>query len=112
MYYDLVPSRAPTNVRVRNRGLHKLLVEWDPLPQQYTNGLLLGYRVYYKDTVHLYASNRTVNTSSPHISHVVLDNIRTDQRYQISVAGFTSKGPGPKSPAVYITNGVYPLINK
>ena len=100
-----VPSRAPANVRVANHGLNELLVEWDPLPPQYANGIILGYSIFYKDTQYYYSLEKTVNTSKPEDSHVILAGIQIDIRYRISVAAFTSKGQGPRSPYLYVTKG-------
>ena len=106
--YFTVPSRAPTNVQVANHGLNEFLVQWDPVPLQYVNGRLLGYRVYYKDTQYYYLLEKSVNTSNPDESHVILTGIQTGQRYQISVAAFTSKGQGPRSSYLYMTKGKCP----
>ena len=100
-----VPSKAPENVRVASHGLNEFLVEWDPLSVQYVNGLLLGYSVYYKDARYYYYLEKTVNTGSPDESHVILTGIETGKRYQISVTAFTSRGPGPRSPNLYVTKG-------
>lgn len=90
-----------------NHGLNEFLVEWDPLPLQYINGRLLGYSVYYKDARYYYYLEKTVNTSSPDDSHVILAGIETGKRYQISVTAFTIRGNGPRSPNFYITKGEY-----
>ena len=105
----LVPSRAPTNVQVENHGLNELLVKWDPIPQQYVNGRLQGYKVFYKNTRYYYNPEIIVNTSNSDITQVILPNIQTGERYQISVAGFTPRGQGPRSSYLYITKGEYHL---
>ena len=95
---------------MENHGLNEFLVKWDPLPQQYVNGRLLGYNVYYKiSSYYYYYLESIVNTSNPDISQVLLPNIQTGARYQISVAALTSKGHGPKSPYLYITKSKYPF---
>ncbi|XP_078349649.1 uncharacterized protein LOC144634540 isoform X2 [Oculina patagonica] len=107
-----VPSRAPLNVRATDHGLNELLVEWDPLPVQYINGRLLGYRVYYKDMDYYKPLEKTDITINPEESHLTLFNIRTDKRYQISVAALTSEGEGPKSASFYITKGCTGFVNR
>ena len=105
--YALVPSRAPTNVQVKNHGLNQFLVKWDPLPREYINGRLLGHIVYYKNTRYYYYPERTVNTSNPDTLQAILPNIQIGERYQVSVAAFTSTGRGPRSPLIYINKGKY-----
>ena len=78
-------------------------VQWDPLPQQYANGRILGYRIYYYE----YSSylQKTVNTSIPDVNMVTLTGLMSGQRYYITVAAFTSEGAGPRSYQISITTG-------
>ena len=78
-------------------------VQWDLLPQQYANGRLLGYRIYYYD-YYSYVT-KTVNTSSPDVNMVTLRDLMSAQRYYIRVAAFTSRGTGPRSYQNSITTG-------
>jgi len=80
-------------------------VHWDPLPQQYANGQLLGYRVYFNEYPYYSYLEETVNTSSADVHMVILRNLKAAQRYRIRVAAFTSKGVGPWSYYRYITTG-------
>ena len=101
----IVPSRAPTNVSVVSQGLNELLVSWYPVPSQYANGRILGYNVYYKRTQYYYYSDTIARINNTKLPKVVLPNIQTGERYQISVAAFTSVGTGPRSSLVYVTKG-------
>ena len=66
-------------------------VQWDPLPQQYANGRILGYRIYYYE----YSSylQKTVNTSIPDVNMVTLIGLMSGQRYYITVAALLQKVP-------------------
>ena len=92
----IVPSRAPSvfAVTVKATGV---TVQWKPLPRQYHNGRLLGYRVFFrkpgKYSFPVHVSSVAVYNST----WVILKNLEPRQRYQISVAAFTSKGDGPRS---------------
>ena len=97
-----VPSRAPTNVRAQVHGLDELLVEWEAVPQEYVNGHLLGYIVFYKRNGYYYPEY-SVNTSSPDVLQVLLKNLQSGEGYQVAVAAFTSKGEGPRSYRIYRT---------
>lgn len=99
-----MPRTAPSNVRVSNIQLGNLKVEWDPIPQQTANGRLLGYRVYFYE-YHGYSWIQTADTSNATVHMLVLRGLKAAQMYVISVAAFTSKGAGPRSPSVYFTTG-------
>lgn len=78
-----------------------MLVTWDPLPDEFTNGQLLWYIVYlrfYKNEYEWYDDGefgRSINVSSSE-TYVILDDIDGGRRYQVSVAAFTVD-VGPKS---------------
>ena len=88
-----------------SQGLNELLVSWYPVPPQYANGRILGYNVYYKRTQYYYYSDTIARINNTKLPKVVLPNIQTGERYQISVAAFTSVGTGPRSSLVYVTKG-------
>ena len=60
----------------------EIKVQWDPLPQEYVNGRLLGYRIYYYE--HSSYLTKTVNTSSPDVNMVTLRGLLSVQRYTCS----------------------------
>ena len=102
--FVLVPSRAPSNVRVTNARFDQVKVQWDPLSQQFANGRLLGYTVYYYEYYNSYL-RKSVSTSNHHANMVMLRGLKAATRYQIAVAAFTSKGPGTLSYRQSITTG-------
>ncbi|XP_073249646.1 MAM and fibronectin type III domain-containing protein 1-like, partial [Porites lutea] len=109
-----VPSRAPWYIRLSNSQLTEVKVQWNPLSQQYANGRLLGYRVYYREYTYYYYSYyaKSVNTSSANVTMVILRDLRQATRYQIVVTAFTSKGEGPRSSWYSITTGFRRYINQ
>ena len=104
LFSVLVPSRAPSTVTVSNLRFDQVKVQWDPLPQQFANGRLLGYTVYYYEYYNSYV-RKSVSMSSPYANMVTLRGLKAASRYQIAVAAFTSKGAGPQSYWRYITTG-------
>ncbi|XP_068682562.1 uncharacterized protein [Montipora foliosa] len=94
------PALAPENVRVKNADTPgSIIIEWDALSEELTNGLLRGYTVYYRDKnyyvpCYYYHHNcheylgQSVNTSSS-ITNAILENLNSGKEYEISVAGFT-----------------------
>ena len=110
-FFFLVPSSAPSNIRLSNLQFTKIKVQWNPLSQQYANGRLLGYRVYFREykwqysyIYHSYYA-KSVNTSSANVTMVILRDMRQASRYEIAVSAFTSKGKGPRSSWYSITTG-------
>ena len=107
----LVPSNAPSNIRLSNLQLTKVKVQWDPLSQQYANGRLLGYRVYVREYKWKYSYNyhsdyaKSVNTSSANVTMLILQDLKQASRYEIAVSAFTFKGKGPRSFWYSITTG-------
>ena len=101
-----VPSRAPSNITFTNVGSTEVTVNWDPLPEQYVNGRLLGYKVHFQEatyySVSSYKSSINVTTNS---TSVTLTGLRPGQRYHTQISAFTSKGEGPRSYFFYITTG-------
>lgn len=102
-----VPSRAPNGLRVTTfEFTSDLLVEWSPLSQQYANGKLLGYTIYYLDYNYFWSPYKSVNTSSPYLTQVTLTGLKHAHEYLVAVAAFTSKGVGPWSAHIYAITGM------
>ena len=104
LVFVLVPSRAPSYIRMTNLRFDQVKVQWDPLPQQFANGRLLGYTIYYREYYYPY-TKKSLKTRSPHVNMVILRGLKAATRYQIAVAAFTSKGVGTQSYWQYITTG-------
>ena len=103
-----VPSRAPNGLQVTSFNFtSELLVEWNPLSQQYANGKLLGYKIYYRDYNIAWSTNQSVNTSGHYSTQVTLTGLKHAHRYLVAVAAFTSKGEGPWSAHEYAITGMF-----
>ena len=102
----VVPSRAPS-VFVTNVTATGMTVHWNPLPQQYHNGRLLGYRVFYRKTANYSFPANASSVAVYNFTWVTLNNLEPGQRYEISVTAFTSKGDGPRSVRYSVVTGSY-----
>ena len=104
-----VPSIAPPNVTLTNLKHDEVMVQWDSIPPNTVNGILLGYRVYYREYYYYWSSSaiKTVDTSGSNVHMVILKGLKAAERYSISVAAFTSRGAGPQSYWRYITTGKF-----
>ena len=101
----LVPSIAPSGLRVSRLQFSELKVQWNPIPQHSVNGRLLGYVVYYQEYPYYWYSTKRVNTSSPDVHMLVLSDLKAAHSYRVWVAGFTRAGTGPQSSSYYVTTG-------
>ena len=74
---------------------NSLVVEWSPIPEKDTHGVILGYVVYFKrhnssenlTTVHVNASTQVLR----------ITDLMEATTYEIKVAGRTSVGEGPSN---------------
>lgn len=66
-------------------------MEWDPIPEGSENGLLKGYKVKYRAED---AVESVVHETAHDELSAVLSKLSYDTLYTISVAAFTSVGPG------------------
>ena len=73
-------------------------VSWGLIPEEYRNGIIIGYRLYYNDDIH-HSGSLTLPASQ---RHVILENLLSYSLYNISVAGITSKGEGWNRTFVFI----------
>lgn len=96
--FFLVPSVAPTNLRLVHRDSRSILVEWDPIPKGSENGVIKGYKVEY-----LSEDVETVDHETTHDEYTaVLSKLLNGTLYTIRVAAFTSMGSGDFSPPIQV----------
>ena len=90
--YRLVPGYVPW-VYGYDLGFNSLEVNWSPIPEEDTHGVLLGYVVYYRR----YGSYENFTTVKVNASTRVLriTGLSEATTYEIKVAGRTSVGEGP-----------------
>ena len=106
--YFTVPSRAPYGLRVTSvASSSDLFVYWIPLSQNYANGRLLGYTIFYsyRERYYYWSPYKSINTSSHYPTQFILKDLKPAQQYRVAVAAFTSKGTGPWSYWYYATTG-------
>ncbi|XP_020604184.1 MAM and fibronectin type III domain-containing protein 1-like [Orbicella faveolata] len=87
-----VPGYVP-RVYGYNLGPNSLEINWSPIPEEDTHGVLLGYVVYFRR----YGSYENFTTVKVNASTRVLriTGLMEATRYEIKVAGRTSVGEGP-----------------
>ncbi|KAJ8384733.1 hypothetical protein AAFF_G00199390 [Aldrovandia affinis] len=112
-----VPDEAPTILSVTPHTMTSVLVHWQPPPEDRINGVLLGFRVRYRELLYDRLHSFTVRTvSSPsarwaelaspydmrNLNHTSLtqyqlDNLSKHKRYEIRLSVYNAVGEGPTS---------------
>ena len=95
----LVPDGAPPNVTARNLSSTELLVEWNPLPENYIHGALLGYQMKFtRDKTNV---TKVLNIL-PNITNYHVTGLERYARYVISLAAVNEVGVGVYSDDVVV----------
>ena len=86
----------PSNVlRTSSSEDFKTSVTWDPVPDGFVHGVLLGYRIYYvtQQTGGNTVTNTKVITVGPYVQSttIMFNNVA---KYTLEIAAFTIKGDG------------------
>lgn len=76
-----------------------LLVQWNPVPEEDHNGIILGYKVLYKISGHVNTSF-VAKECSPRTRAAEIKNLLKFTAYDVGVLAFTSKGDGSLSDMV------------
>ena len=94
----LEPSRPPSSVQARSTSPTSIYVLWKQIPQDFINGILLGYLV-------ICTSNGLRNTSktvSANSTYLEFTGLQRHTLYSIHVLGYTAAGKSPASKTVYV----------
>ena len=104
LFYSVVPSKPPGNVTVLSAHVSAITVTWSPIENASVNGILRGYKVYYRSILGNGSySTRTVGPLTLKI--IISDNLQYTDIYEVKVAGFTRVGVGMMSPSYPIRPG-------
>ncbi|XP_041725138.2 protein sidekick-2-like [Coregonus clupeaformis] len=111
------PDKAPTILSVTPHTTTSVLVRWEPPAEEQINGVLLGFRVRYRElqydrlrsftvrTINSPASNwaeltapySVRNLSESSLTRYELDNLSKHKRYEIRLSVYNAVGEGPTS---------------
>ena len=94
--FVVVPSRSPyVYVNKKHPGADSINISIYPIEEKYQNGKLLGYNIWYETSCNgIPKLSGQVNVSASTRSYIIT-GLQPGTRYNIRVAGFTSKGTGP-----------------
>ncbi|XP_029944460.1 protein sidekick-2 isoform X1 [Salarias fasciatus] len=111
------PDKAPTILSVTPHTTTSVLVRWQPPSEDHINGVLLGFRVRYRElhydrlrtftirTVNSPSANwadltapySVRNLSESSLTQYELDNLSKHKRYEIRLSVYNAVGEGPSS---------------
>lgn len=99
-FFFSVPSRSPINVTAFKTSSTSINVTWEPVPDDHVNGIVLEYRLFYKqaDKAINDLSNLTVNSS---IFDIEINGLKFYTKYELRLLAFTMVGDGNISEPVY-----------
>ncbi|KAI2658294.1 Protein sidekick-2 [Labeo rohita] len=111
------PDESPTILTVTPHTTTSVLICWQPPPEEKINGILLGFRIRYREllydrlrsfSAHAISSPSTSwaeltspysirNLSDPSLTQYELDNLTKHKRYEIRMSVYNAVGEGPTS---------------
>ena len=90
---SVVPSVPPMNLSLVRSDSWSIVVEWRPVPMEYENGIIKGYRLVYR-VKHSENSMSMTDDSIYSENIAVLSGLEFDTLYSIRVAAYTRVGSG------------------
>lgn len=94
LYSSLVPSQAPTKLEAYVLDSTSVRISWGEVPTDHHNGIIIGYRIFYKRGVNGTYKNKT---TVPPAETLVLYNLDKAAVYNGTVLAFTETGDGKKA---------------
>ena len=112
-FFHIVPSVAPLSFNGTDSSSSSLNISWDTIPQQYHEGILLGYNISYhfingslfEDRGGSLVGYLFCNGSQSTYCDVTGLNLNTN--YSIKVAGVIGAGNGVRSEELEVKTGYF-----
>lgn len=102
-----VPSEPPENVETTT-DISTIYITWRHIRTDSVNGLLLGYKVFYRPFYGDEGGNDggdvdyLVLTVDPDVFQATIENASSNAVYEIKIAGYTAAGVGVFSEPVHV----------
>ena len=118
----LVPSVAPANIWANNISSSALNVRFENIDVEFRQGIVLGYKVFYRlaDELKICLGNssessiqtcskynQTAFNGSKTIVSYDIESLEMNKNYGVCIAAFTSAGDGLVSECVYAETGFF-----
>ena len=100
-FLSLVPSASPVFHSYRNISSTSIQLQWHKVLSNHQNGVILGYRIYYRPRLRNNSWNVTVVGESR--TRLTIDNLQMFIGYYVRISAFTSKGEGNISENILVS---------
>lgn len=93
-FFSAVPDAAPVITDVSPERYDTILTRWSPIPKDKRNGIIVGYKIYYRQQYTDDAWNSTT-TSTGDLTSTTVSGLKSYTDYCVKMSAFTSKGEYP-----------------
>ena len=97
-FSPLVPSLPPEHREVYNVSSTSCEIRWGPIPDEYQNGVIIGYELQYaphsRNTLERILDELQTVSLGANTSSYRLTGLNSYTQYSISIVGETSAGTG------------------
>ncbi|XP_039588144.1 protein sidekick-1 isoform X2 [Passer montanus] len=101
-----VPDEPPSSVLVTPHTTSSVLVQWQPPKVESVNGLLLGYRIYYRELDYDTGPGTESKTiQNPSALRAELTQLKKYKRYEVLMTAYNVIGESPTSTPVEVFVG-------
>ncbi|RMC17644.1 hypothetical protein DUI87_05308 [Hirundo rustica rustica] len=101
-----VPDEPPSSVLVTPHTTSSVLVQWQPPKVESLNGLLLGYRIYYRELDYdAGPGTESKNIQNPSALRAELTQLKKYKRYEVLMTAYNVIGESPTSTPVEVFVG-------
>ncbi|CAH3161248.1 unnamed protein product, partial [Porites lobata] len=90
-----IPDRPPSEISALSLDKNSVQLDWRPVSPEHTNGMVLGYRVFYNE-VHNTSRAASIKLAAGE-TRLTIGGLRPNTNYSFQILAFTSKGNGPIS---------------
>ena len=84
---------------IANSSFTEIQLSWQAIPPDDVNGILLGYKIFYRQQ----GTAQWTKNIVPHSAlEATVDSLLEYTDYEIKITGYNSKGQGPFSPILNV----------
>ena len=102
LFSFVVPNSPPVNVQGHNMSSKSILVQWDSVPAENRNGIIISYTVTYMELPGGSTISQRVYAAT---TQATLTGLNKYTNYSIDVLASTLKGNGNSSEPIIVITG-------
>ena len=102
LFSFVVPNSPPVNAQGHNMSSKSILVQWDSVPAENRNGIIMSYTVTYKELPGGSTNSKVANAAT---TQATLTGLKKYTNYSITVFASTLKGDGNASEPIIVMTG-------